>query len=106
MLNETNEIRETRSGAIPLKDLRNRGFGPNFCLSRHPSSGEVVVLTLGQMGYRPLPDGFDMEGKTVEAMNAEMGIDNAIQQAMEAGSMFGYHVPGAFPEMYRKEKKS
>ncbi len=104
MLNETNEIRETRSATIPWMDLINRGL-PHVCVSYHPSSGGIVALKLGSMGYWPISIaelGYE-EGVTVDHINEQMGVDAAQRQAMEAGAMFGFHVPGAFPEYYRKK---
>ncbi len=106
MKNETNEIRETRSAMIPDKDLEARGLPP-FCISRNPTDGKLIVLKRGQMGYYPIKEinlpAAIRDEMTLEEINALIRVDAAQLEAMKAGSMFGFHVPGAFPDIYRKK---
>jgi len=65
---------------------------PDLCASRLPTDNTPILIKRGQMGYYPAPN------IDPDEFNAERGITDAQKQAMEAGSMFGWHVPGANPE--------
>jgi hypothetical protein len=101
MIGETNEVRETRSALIPQETLERRGL-PAYCYALHPSTGEVTMIRRGQMGYHVFPD--DGTGLTVDDLNRAIDVSPAQREAMIAGSIFGFHVPGADPAMYRNAK--
>jgi hypothetical protein len=67
---------------------------PEICASRHPTTGEAVLLRRGSIGYWPAgridPDKF----------NERHGVTAAQLEAMEIGSHFGFDVPGADPDQY------
>lgn len=67
---------------------------PDTCFAILPSSGEVIGIKAGEMGYVAVtqPNGF-----TLEELNP--GLTPQQVEAMVAGSMFGWHVPGADPEL-------
>lgn len=70
---------------------------PPFCASRLPSTNEPILIKAGERGYyRGWP------GLNPEEFNAEIGVTEAQVSAMEAGSMFGWEVPGANPEIWEK----
>jgi len=74
---------------------------PTHCYMNHPETGDAVMLRYAEKGYYP----FQMpEGCSVEELNKAIGVTYAQQQAMEAGSMFGWRVPGADPKIYQKEE--
>lgn len=68
---------------------------PEMCASHLPGTAEAIVIKRGERGYWPLP-----EGMTVEGINTTFGASPAQIAAMEAGSMFGWDVPGADPDRY------
>lgn len=76
---------------------------PEHCYSRLASTGEPILIRYAEKGYYPitLP-----EGSTVEGMNESIGVSEAQRMAMEAGSMFGWRVPGADPRNYEAKEQS
>ena len=73
------------------------------------SHGNIVVIVNGEDGYRPLVDKEALAASTPRELNLEqridylnslMGVSKAQRQAMEFGSMFGWHLPLANPELY------
>ena len=82
---------------IPL-----RSSLPDKCFSYLESTGEMIVITKGEKGYTPTgiypQDTSPKEG--VAAVNGANGVTRAQEAAMVAGSMFGWHVPGADPKNY------
>jgi hypothetical protein len=80
-----------RSLADKLRDL------PPFCAVRIPSSGQPALVKRGEQGYWPRVHSFD-----VEVFNRRMGVTLAQAEAMLAGSMFGFDVPGADPLNYQE----
>ncbi len=76
---------------------------PSHCWSRLKSTGEIVALRYGESGYyhtnvnvEPKEDA----QKIVDFHNAKLNVSKAQVAAMEAGSMFGWHVPAADPRVY------
>jgi hypothetical protein len=65
---------------------------PGLCATRHPITGQPILISVGETGYYPLHRRFD-----VDAFNARHGITSAEIFAMELGSMFGWDAPGANP---------
>jgi hypothetical protein len=97
---ETNEVRETRSALIPQETLAARGLPPR-CYALHPSDGRMVLIKRGKMGYFA----FDVVSQlTVDELNHALGVTPAMREAMVAGSIFGFHVPGADPAFYKNAK--
>ena len=75
---------------------------PEQCFGYLKATGEIVVLQKGQKGYAPTEKFAENETpqECVDSLNAAMGVTKAQAAAMEAGSMFGWHVPGADPKNY------
>lgn len=76
----------------------------------HPTmETQVVRVALGTPGFWPIKRCQDRgEAETLaRALNlAERYPDTpAMREAMLAGSMFGWDVPGAYPEAYQKREK-
>lgn len=72
---------------------------PELCYSVHNVSGDVVMLRRGETGYYP----FDAQGYRAELVafyNARLGVTPAEREAMEIGSMMGFGVPGADPDLH------
>ena len=84
---------------IPL-----RASLPDKCFSHLQSTGELIVITKGEKGYTPT--GKYGNGTTpreaVSAANKAIGVSRAQEEAMVAGSMFGWDKPGADPKHYNE----
>lgn len=88
---------EQRAAAI------NEAMLPEVCYSvlHHQEPGRrIVILKRGEAGYYPteydraeLP--LDALEKIVDRLNDRLGVLPAQRDAMLAGSVFGWHVPGA-----------
>lgn len=85
---------------IPL-----RSSLPNNCFSYLESTGEIIVIDRGKQGYTPTGQyGENMTPReAVDKLNEAIGVTKAQEQAMLAGSMFGWAVPGADPKNYDAE---
>ncbi|MDF0491457.1 hypothetical protein PX699_16770 [Sphingobium sp. H39-3-25] len=75
--------------------LANLAKLPEMCAAHLPGTDEPIVIKRGEKGYWPMPDGM-----TIEAINATFDATPAQITAMQAGSMFGWDVPGADPDRY------
>ena len=71
---------------------------PKVCAVVHPTTGEPVLITRGERGYR----GFDFHPRkrepaheVVKTFNDIMRVTDQQAQAMLAGSMFGWDCPAA-----------
>lgn len=75
---------------------------PGQCMSILPSTGEAIILKLGEQSYTPST--LEIEGKTsremVDIANGEIGVTKAQEAAMLAGSLFGWQKPAADPKNY------
>lgn len=72
---------------------------PDVAAATLPSTGELILIRKGETGYYPLRDSGRM---TAEEWNRAAGVTKAQAEAMMAGSMFGFHVPGADPDNYNE----
>ena len=79
------------------KLARERGL-PRYCYSRNSVTGEDVILTFPEKGYRPLRQ--EDSGKPASVLNQELGVTYQQVAAMQIGSMFSWNVPGADPKSY------
>jgi hypothetical protein len=76
---------------------------PEFCYGVLPTTDEVILIKRGEKGYYPYLDGA-VKGKDVaKELNNRIGVTPAQAEAMMVGSMFGWDVPGADPDMYDEE---
>ena len=99
-LDETQEIRETRSNNIPRAELEARGL-PKRCFVTHPLECKPVMLVRGEMGYNEI---IAFGGPvTADELNTALGVTPEQVEAMLHGSMFGFHTPGADPRFYTKK---
>lgn len=82
---------------IPL-----RSSLPEYCHSVLPTSGELILISRGTEGYMPANEKADGEtGRdAADRLNQRAGITKAQEEAMLAGSMFGWAVPAADPKNY------
>ena len=76
---------------------------PDFCLSTLPSSGQLIILRKGERGYyaSEWDTGKREENQNIaREHNRRRDISDIQEAAMRAGSMFGWHTPGADPQWY------
>lgn len=96
---ELAERMEQNGAAItPLRSIL-----PEQCYSALLDTGAVVILKRGETGYykTDIPFQDKEEAKQlVTEYNEKLGVTKAQSEAMKAGSMFGFEVPGADPKNY------
>ena len=91
-------IERNGSTVIPL-----RSSLPEQCYSVLPDTGELIIIKKGESGYyrTDIDIGSKTENRALaDEYNAKSGISKAQEQAMSAGSMFGWAVPAADPKNY------
>ena len=71
---------------------------PEMCFGKLKSTGEIILIKRYESGYYKQDGRF--EGKDVDELNAEIGVDKGQRMAMEAGSMFGWDIPASNPDNY------
>ena len=78
---------------------------PEMCVILHPTENYPVILKRGEVGYWPAPGIFKSK-KAVDKYNEDHHVTPQQLRAMEVGSMFGFHVPGADPDLWVKDLES
>ena len=81
---------------------------PETCLATLPGMGELIVIKRGETGYYRSDWETGDKAKNQEIAdlhNRKRGITPAQVQAMQVGSMFGFDVPGANPQIYFDEAR-
>ena len=79
---------------------------PEMCFSVLPDTGALICIKRGESGYYPSDWSTGDRARNIQIRddaNESMGVTDAQRKAMEAGSMFGWHVPGADPAAYQKQ---
>ncbi len=81
-----------RDQALAERGLPEMAFVDN----RHdksPNAPPVIGIRRGESGYHPI-----FTNRTAAQLNAMYGVTEAQRIAMQNGSLFGWEVPGAFPD--------
>lgn len=76
---------------------------PERCFGVLPGTGDLILIQRGESGYYKTDwstSNPEDNRALAEENNAALGVNKAQAAAMLAGSMFGWHVPAAQPEMY------
>ena len=86
-----------------LPELAGKHDTPNGCYSLLPSTGEIILIRRGEKGYTPIAyqTGDREENRVfVDAHNSENRVTRGQEEAMLAGSLFGWNTPAAKPWNY------
>lgn len=77
---------------------------PEFCYSTLPTNDEeMIVIKRGERGYYKIDPSSDAYLCSADRNNELIGVTKGQARAMEAGSMFGWHVPASDPSRYDDE---
>ncbi len=89
-----------------LPELAGKHELPNDCFSVLPSTGELIFIVMGEKGYFPsgksTPDR-DINRQIASASNALLGVTRGQEEAMLAGSLFGWGKPAVCPWRYDQD---
>lgn len=83
---------KTIQQAIQDNKIGHNGL-PLWCFIQMPATEETVIVDFPQHGYSPLD--IPIPWKRAQKMNRDMNVTEEMEEAMLAGSMFGWHVPAA-----------
>jgi hypothetical protein len=89
-----------------LPELAGNHELPRYCFSILPSSGEMIRIEFGEKGYHRC----NSAGMTPNTIRAKVNSENELrhvtrgqEEAMLAGSLFGWGTPAARPWKYDKD---
>lgn len=88
---------------IPL-----RASLPATCYSMLAETGEIIGLKKGEMGYYKVnipAENKEIARKLIDNYNEKLGVSRAQEEAMKAGSMFGWDATAANPKWYDSQGK-
>ena len=90
--------------ALFVKRTGKQPRHPKLCLSVEPSSGDLICIKRGLTGFYASewnrPGEREHNQNTADVMNRRWGVSAEQEQAMLAGSIFGWDVPAAEPRSY------
>ena len=103
--NRTRDCKYTYGGHTcePVRDNL-----PERCYSVLSGSDEIIIIKRGEKGYfkTDIPVTDKDEARSIaNEYNAKLGVSRAQEEAMKAGSMFGFQVPAADPRNYDADGK-
>lgn len=70
---------------------------PEICLTRSKTTGTVIAIRRGEIGFYPIQTRL-----TPEEFNQRRGISPDQVEAMENGSLLGWEVPAADPDIVKR----
>ena len=77
---------------------------PDVCYALLPSTGEIIGIRRGEMGYVPLTlshPPYDRRSNQERIDDLNLGVATRVHvEAMLNGSMFGWETPAADPDNY------
>jgi len=91
-----------------LPELEGKHELPKDCYSVLPSNGELIFIVIGKCGYYPSPNSTifpDINRNIADEFNTYFGVTRAQEEAMLAGSLFGWNSPAAKPWIYDQSGK-
>jgi hypothetical protein len=93
----------TYDNSYLLPELEGQHELPLICFSTLPSTGELILISRNSRGYTPTTSSDadrDANRIAAESQNELRGITRAQEEAMLAGSLFGWGKPAAKPWNY------
>lgn len=97
---ETIKAMSSSAGKHAQATATNLAKLPEFCYAYHPTTQEPIIIKRGEDGYYP-PKSPDV---WVEEINGILGVTEEQEEAMLAGSLFGWGAPCANPDNYVGKK--
>jgi hypothetical protein len=91
-----------------LPELAGKHELPNNCFSVLPSTGELISIVMGKRGYFPSDKSTsdrEINRQIASTSNALLGVTRGQEEAMLAGSLFGWNTPAARPWKYDPDGK-
>lgn len=91
-----------------LPELAGKHELPDFCYSTVPSTDEVIIIKRNEHGYYQCEystDDPEYNRELAKDRNIKLGVTRAQEEAMLAGSMFGWDTPSAKPWHYDRNGK-
>lgn len=78
---------------------------PKICYGLDTIEHRAIIIKRGDMGYYKTdwPAGYTQD--MIDELNEMLGVTREQAEAMYIGSMFGWDVPGADPDIYRDRFK-
>jgi hypothetical protein len=85
---------------------------PAKCYSVNLVNGQLIELRAGEKGYYRLGQAWPQHeckdrkitmDEFADVLNVENGVTKNQREAMECGSMWGWEVPGANPDIYDEQ---
>lgn len=76
---------------------------PEFCYSVLGTTGELIIIKNGEDGYYRTDYSTNDKSENLKLKdyyNEMLRVSPVQEKCMKAGSMFGWHVPGADPNNY------
>lgn len=74
---------------------------PKSCFSAHPTKQTIIRIDRHESGYTPVASNkyatYEDALAAARTLNTLLGIGDCVREAMEIGSAFGWHAPGANP---------
>jgi len=89
-----------------LPELAGKHGLPDICYSTLPTTDEIIVIKCNERRYRRCEFSTsdpEYNREFANDRNIKMGVTRAQEEAMLAGSMFGWDVPAAKPWHYDKD---
>ena len=91
-------MEQNGNNVIPL-----RSSLPETCYGTLADTGDVIIIKKAETGYYKTDiegGGKDQNRQLAQEYNRKLGVSKAQAEAMSAGSLFGWDVPGADPKNY------
>lgn len=80
---------------------------PDVCLTVSDLDGSLILIKNGEQGYYPSPwstNDPEQNRRIADSYNQKLNVTPEQEKAMSVGSMFGWNVPGADPDFWKKAK--